>query len=54
MGQRVVTSSGAFGTIVGVSDDTFDLEIAPGVTVTWLKGAISRAVPPTSADAEGA
>ena len=54
VGQRVVTSAGAFGTIVGVGDDTFDLEIAPGVTVTWLKGAISRVVPPTSAEAEGA
>jgi len=52
VGQRVVTTAGVFGTIVGISDESFDLEIAPGVRVTWLKGAISRVVPPT--DGEGA
>ena len=48
MGQRVVTTSGVFGTIVRIDDESFQLEIAPGVTVTWLKGAISRSIPPTS------
>ena len=51
VGQRVVTTSGVFGTIVGIGDESFQLEIAPGVTVTWLKGAISRAIPPTAPDA---
>jgi preprotein translocase subunit YajC len=54
VGQRVVTTSGAFGTIVGITDETFDLEIAPGVTVTWLKGAISKIVPPAATNGEGA
>ena len=51
VGQRVVTTSGVFGTIVGIGEESFDLEIAPGVTVTWLKGAISRVIPPV--DGEG-
>jgi len=54
IGQRVVTTSGLFGTIVGIGDESFDLEIAPGVTATWLKGAISRVIPPTTTDGEGA
>jgi len=52
VGQKVVTTSGVFGTIVGINDESFDLEIAPGVKVTWLKGAISRVIPQT--DVEGA
>lgn len=52
VGQRVVTTSGMLGTIVGVTDEHFELEIAPGVKVTWLKGAIARAV--ASSDGEGA
>jgi preprotein translocase subunit YajC len=54
VGQRVVTTSGAFGTIVGVTDETFELEMSPGVTVSWLKAAISRVIPPATNDAEGA
>lgn len=52
VGQRVITTAGVFGTIVGVNEDSFDLEIAPGVTVTWLKAAISRVIPIN--DGEGA
>lgn len=52
VGQRVITTAGVFGTIVGVNEDSFDLEIAPGVTVTWLKAAISRVIPLN--DGEGA
>jgi preprotein translocase subunit YajC len=54
VGQRVVTTSGAFGTIVGVTDETFDIEMAPGVTMTWLKGAVSRVIEPVATDGEGA
>lgn len=54
VGQRVVTTSGVFGTIVGLGDESFDIEIAPGVTVTWLKGAVSRVIPATPLDGEGA
>jgi preprotein translocase subunit YajC len=40
VGDRVHTTSGLQGTITGISDDTVDLEIAPGVNTTWMKLAV--------------
>ena len=40
IGDRVHTTSGMEATIAGISDDTVDLEIAPGVITTWMKLAI--------------
>jgi preprotein translocase subunit YajC len=40
IGDRVNTTSGLRGTITGVSDDSVDLEIAPGVVTTWMKLAV--------------
>ncbi len=40
IGNRVHTTSGLEATIAGVTDDTVDLEIAPGVVTTWMKLAI--------------
>jgi preprotein translocase subunit YajC len=40
IGDRVHTTSGLQATIIGVSDDTVDLEIAPGVVTTWMKLAV--------------
>ncbi|OBI48128.1 preprotein translocase subunit YajC [Mycobacterium kyorinense] len=40
VGDRVHTSSGLQGTITALTDDTVDLEIAPGVVTTWMKMAI--------------
>ncbi len=40
IGDRVHTTSGLQATITGLSDDTVDLEIAPGVVTTWMKLAI--------------
>lgn len=39
-GDRVHTTSGLQAIIVAVSDDTVDLEIAPGVVTTWMKLAV--------------
>ena len=40
-GDRVVTTSGLYGTVVGTADEaTIDLEIAPGVRTRWLRAAI--------------
>lgn len=39
-GDRVHTTSGLQGVIVALSDDTVDLEIAPGVVTRWMKMAI--------------
>ena len=40
VGDRVHTTSGLQGTITGLTDDTVDLEIAPGVVTTWMKLAV--------------
>jgi preprotein translocase subunit YajC len=40
IGDRVHTTAGLQGTIAGITDDTVDLEIAPGVVTTWLKLAV--------------
>jgi preprotein translocase subunit YajC len=40
VGDRIHTTSGLTGTITGISDDTIDLEIAPGVVTTWMKLAV--------------
>jgi preprotein translocase subunit YajC len=40
IGDRVHTTSGLQATITGVSDDTVDLEIAPGIVTTWMKLAV--------------
>lgn len=45
-GDRVHTTSGLQGTIVEISEDTVDLEIAPGVVTTWMKLAIRDRILP--------
>ncbi|MVU77777.1 preprotein translocase subunit YajC [Nocardia sp. ET3-3] len=40
VGDRVVTTSGLFGTIVELDDDSVDLEIAEEVVTTWLRQSI--------------
>ena len=46
VGDRVHTTSGLQGTITGITDDTVDLEIAPGVVTRWIKLAIRDRVEP--------
>ncbi|HKN99052.1 MAG TPA: preprotein translocase subunit YajC [Pseudonocardiaceae bacterium] len=43
-GDRVMTTSGLFGTVVATSDDSIDLEIAPGVVTSWLRAAVREKV----------
>ncbi|MER7012113.1 preprotein translocase subunit YajC [Saccharopolyspora sp. NPDC000359] len=43
-GDRVMTTSGVFGTVVATSDDTIDLELAPGMTTTWVRQAVREKV----------
>ena len=44
-GDRVMTTSGLHGTVVGSEDKTtVDLEIAPGVRTTWLRAAIREKI----------
>lgn len=44
-GQRVMLSSGIFGTITSVLDDRVRVEIAPGVEVEVVRPAIGSVVP---------
>jgi preprotein translocase subunit YajC len=45
-GDRVHTTSGLQATVVEITDDTIDLEIAPGVVTTWMKLAIRDRILP--------
>lgn len=45
-GDRVHTTSGLQATIVDITDDTVDLEIAPGVVTTWMKLAVRDRIDP--------
>jgi preprotein translocase subunit YajC len=50
-GDRVHTTSGMEATIVAITDDTVDLEIAPGVVTTWMKLAVrDKILPEDDAD----
>ena len=45
-GDRVHTTSGLLATVVAITDDNVDLEIAPGVVTTWMKLAIRDRILP--------
>ena len=45
-GRRVMMTSGIFGDIVSVADDTVVVEVAPGVSTTWVRQAVARVLPP--------
>ena len=51
-GDRVHTASGLEATIVAITDDTVDLEIAPGVVTTWLKLAARDRILPDDEEAD--
>lgn len=50
-GDRVMTTSGMYATVVGYTDDTIDLEIAEGVVATWVRAAVREKVA-TESDTE--
>ncbi|MYW95753.1 preprotein translocase subunit YajC [Amycolatopsis rubida] len=46
-GDRVMTTSGMYGTVADTSSETtIDIEIAPGVVTTWLRLAVREKVEP--------
>jgi preprotein translocase subunit YajC len=45
-GDRVHTTSGLEGTVVALTEDSVDLEIADGVVTTWMKLAIRDKIVP--------
>ena len=44
-GTAVMTTSGLHGTVAAIGEDTVDLEIAPGVVVTFTRRAILEVRP---------
>jgi preprotein translocase subunit YajC len=46
-GDKVMTTSGLYGTVVRTGDDSIDIEIAPGITTTWLRAAVREKVADT-------
>ncbi|MEO6793152.1 MAG: preprotein translocase subunit YajC [Mycobacterium sp.] len=54
VGDRVHTTSGLEALITGITDDTVELEISPGVVTTWMKLAIRGRIEPEDFTAEAA
>ncbi len=53
IGDRVMTTSGLYGTICDTSSDTtIGVEIAPGVETEWLRAAVREKVSPDIEDDE--
>ncbi|RLK62061.1 preprotein translocase subunit YajC [Actinokineospora cianjurensis] len=51
VGDRVMTTSGLYGTVSDISDDaSIGIEIAPGVETVWLRQAIREKVGPDVVD----
>src|SRR4051794_29608393 len=47
VGDRILTVGGLLGTVVGLADETVDIEVADDVVLRFVRAAISRTVPPT-------
>jgi len=51
IGDRVMTTSGLYGTVVDTSSDsTIGIELAPGVETEWLRAAVREKVNPEVAE----
>lgn len=46
LGAEVMTHSGVFGTIRALREDQVELEVAPGVVMSWARAAVNRVVTP--------
>jgi preprotein translocase subunit YajC len=47
-GTEVLTIGGLYGTVVSTDDDSVTLEVAPGVTNRYARGAIGKVVAPAA------
>ena len=50
-GVEVMTTSGIYGTVVGVDDTSIQLEVAPGTTLRVAKPAVGQVLTSDAADA---
>lgn len=46
VGSQVMLGSGIYGTVAGIDDETFDVQIAPGTTMKVAKQAVVRVIEP--------
>lgn len=53
VGDRVHTTSGLQASVAAITEDTVDLEIAPGVVTTWMKLAIRDRIEPDTDEDDG-
>ena len=53
VGQRVMMSSGIYGTVRSITDDTARLEIAPGTEIQIARAAIARVDEPDHGVVDG-
>lgn len=53
VGDRIMLTSGIFGTVAAIGDESFELDIAPGLRVTVHRQAVAKIVEPASADEGG-
>ena len=53
VGTPVMTTSGLHGTVAGLAEKTVDLEIAPGVVVTFARPAILEIRRPAGSAVDG-
>lgn len=54
VGQRVMMSSGVFGTVTSIADDRARLEIAPGTEIEIARAAIAKVDGPVTREVDGA
>ena len=52
VGQRVMMSSGIYGTVVSLADDRARLEIAPGTQIDIARAAIAKVDEPVTGQAD--
>ena len=48
-GVEIITTAGVFGTVLRVEEDEVHLEIAPGVVIRMLTGAVGKMLDPAEA-----
>lgn len=53
VGEQVMLTSGIYGRVRGMGDESLELEIATGVVVTVNRHAVARVVQPGASDHQG-
>ena len=53
VGDEVMTTSGILGTITAIDDEVLHLEVAPGVTLRIVRGAVARRMDEPEPEAAG-